>query len=122
MIGIGADALTLPGLFGSSFGSRQVNPSAELDEAGLQEIASSTGGQYFRARNPQELAAIYQLLDQMEPVEQAAVTYRPRQALGYLPLSLAMLLSFALALHHLLRSGIAGRFTARREAEFEIMI
>ena len=36
--------LTLPGLFGSSFGSRQVNPSAELDEAGLQEIASSPGG------------------------------------------------------------------------------
>jgi Ca-activated chloride channel family protein len=35
-IGIGADEMTLPGLFGSSFGSRQVNPSAELDEAGLQ--------------------------------------------------------------------------------------
>lgn len=104
-IGVGADRMTLPGLFGSSFGSRQVNPSAELDEAGLQKIAQVTGGQYFRARNPQELAAIYQLLDQLEPVEQEAVTYRPRQALGYLPLLLALLLSFALALRHLLRSG-----------------
>ena len=51
-IGIGADAMTLPGLFGSSFGSRQVNPSAELDEATLQEIASVTGGRYFPACNP----------------------------------------------------------------------
>jgi Ca-activated chloride channel family protein len=99
-IGIGADEMTLPGLFGSSFGSRQVNPSAELDEAGLQEISKITGGQYFRARNPQELANIYQLLDQLEPVEQETATYRPRQALGYLPLLLALAISFLLALRH----------------------
>jgi len=105
-IGIGADEMTLPGLFGSSFGSRQVNPSAELDEAGLQKIAQLTGGQYFRARNPQELLNIYQLLDQFEPVEQQSATYRPRQALGYLPLGGALLLSFALALRHGLRSGL----------------
>jgi len=99
-IGIGADSLTLPGLFGSRFGSRQVNPSAELDEAGLQEIARITGGEYFRARDPQELANIYQLLDQLEPVEQEASRYRPRQALGYLPLLAALLISFLLALRH----------------------
>ena len=97
-IGIGADEMTLPGLFGSSFGSRQVNPSAELDEEGLQQIAKLTGGQYFRARNPQELANIYAMLDQLEPVEQETATYRPRQALGYLPLLAALLLSFLLAL------------------------
>jgi len=97
-IGIGADSLTLPGLFGSSFGSRQVNPSAELDEAGLQEIARLTGGQYFRARNPQELVKIYDQLDKLEPVEQAKTLYRPRQALGYLPLLGALLASFLLAL------------------------
>jgi Ca-activated chloride channel family protein len=103
-IGIGADRMTLPGLFGSSFGSRQVNPSAELDEASLQQIANLTGGQYFRARDPRELATIYQLLDQLEPVEQALVSYRPRQALGYVPLVLALLVSFALALRQLLRT------------------
>jgi Ca-activated chloride channel family protein len=97
-IGIGADEMTLPGLFGSSFGSRQVNPSAELDEKGLQEIADMTGGRYFRARNPRELADIYAILDQLEPVEQDVATYRPRQALGYLPLLLALMLSFLLAL------------------------
>jgi len=99
-IGIGADALTLPGLFGSSFGSRQVNPSAELDEAGLQEIAALTGGKYFRARNPQELANIYKVLDPLEPAEQDTTVYRPRQALGYLPLLAALFLTFLLALQH----------------------
>lgn len=100
-IGIGADQLAVPGLFGSSFGSRRVNPSAELDEAGLQRIAAATDGQYFRARNPAELASIYQVLDALEPIEQAAASYRPRQALGYLPLGLALLLSFALVLRRL---------------------
>ena len=97
-IGIGADEMTLPGLFGSSFGSRQVNPSADLDEEGLQKIASLTGGQYFRARNPQELANIYGLLDTLEPVEQDTEMYRPRQSLSYLPLLAALALSFLLAL------------------------
>jgi Ca-activated chloride channel family protein len=103
-IGIGADALTLPGLFGSSFGSRQVNPSAELDEAGLQKIAELTGGQYFRARNPQELVNIYQVLDALEPVEQETTVYRPRQALGYFPLLGALFISLLLALHHFWQS------------------
>jgi Ca-activated chloride channel family protein len=116
-IGIGADRMTLPGLFGSSFGSRQVNPSAELDEAGLQEIANLTGGQYFRARNPQELATIYQLLDQLEPVEQAMVSYRPRQALGYIPLLLAVLVSFSLALRQLLRTAGWNRSPTIGEAQ-----
>ena len=104
-IGIGSDQMTVPGLFGSSFGSRQVNPSAELDEAGLQRIARSTGGQYFRARNPAELASIDEVLDELEPIEQDSASYRPRQALGYLPLACALLLSFALAARHLWRHG-----------------
>lgn len=108
-IGIGADRMTTPGLFGSSFGSRQVNPSADLDEPGLQKIAQMTGGEYFRARNPAELANIYLLLDELEPVEQATTRYRPRQALGYLPLALALALSFIVALRKLYRSGFTHR-------------
>ena len=104
-IGIGADEMTLPGMFGSSFGSRQVNPSAELDEEGLEEIARMTGGQYFRARNPLELANIYAMLDELEPVEQTPAIYRPRQALGYLPLAVALLMSFLLALRRWLQFG-----------------
>jgi len=104
-IGIGADEMTLPGLFGSSFGSRQVNPSAELDEESLQEIANLTGGRYFRARDPRELANIYAVLDELEPVEQEAAVYRPRQALGYAPLGIALLISFLVGFRQALRGG-----------------
>ncbi len=113
-IGVGADSLTLPGLFGSSFGSRQVNPSAEMDEPGLREIARLTGGEYFRARNPQELANIYKTLDRLEPVEQESSVYRPRQALSYVPLLGALLVSFLLALR---RCNLSWRITAARQRE-----
>ncbi|MCR9104892.1 MAG: VWA domain-containing protein [Gammaproteobacteria bacterium] len=103
-IGMGADELSMPGLFGSSFGSRTINPSAELDEASLQEIASLTGASYFRARNPAELATIYSLLDELEPVEQQSSLYRPRQYLGYLPLGIALGISFVIAILTLWRS------------------
>ncbi|TGD74784.1 VWA domain-containing protein [Mangrovimicrobium sediminis] len=104
-IGIGADRMVMPGVFGSAFGSRQVNPSADLDEDSLSRIATMTGGKYFRARNPQELAGIYQLLDELEPIELDSASYRPRRALGYLPLALALALSFALAAQRLWQRG-----------------
>ena len=97
-VGIGADKMTRPGLFGSSFGAKVVNPSVDLDENTLREIASSTGGNYFRARDPAELVNIYQLLDELEPVEQEAERYRPQKSLFHLPLALAFLASLALAL------------------------
>lgn len=100
-IGIGADSLTLPGLLGSPIGARTVNPSADLDEQSLIAIAQTTGGQYFRARDPQELASIYQLLQQLEPLEVDSSLYRPQQSLAAIPLLIAMLLSFGLVLRQL---------------------
>ncbi len=97
-IGIGSDKMVMPGLFGSSFGSKVVNPSRDLDEDTLREIASSTGGNYFRARDPAELINIYQLLDALEPVEQEAQSYRPQKSLFHLPLAIAFCLSLLLAL------------------------
>lgn len=88
-IGVGADKM----LIQSFFGSRQVNPSQELDEDMLTDIAVATGGQYFRARNAQELDAIYQQLDQLEPIEGETRKMRPLTALFYFPLALALLLS-----------------------------
>lgn len=96
-IGIGSDKMVMPGLFGSSFGSRVVNPSRDLDEATLREIASASGGNYFRARDPAELVNIYQLLDALEPVEQESQSYRPQKSLFHLPLALAFGLSLLLA-------------------------
>ncbi len=102
-VGVGADEMQLPGLFGTSFGSRRVNPSADLDEQALQAIADSTGGRYFRARDPKQLAEIYRLLDQLEPVADKQQTYRPQQSLFFWPLGIALLLSMIWALHATLR-------------------
>ncbi|WP_330924603.1 VWA domain-containing protein [Candidatus Sororendozoicomonas aggregata] len=100
-IGMGADEMIQPGLFGSSFGARKINPSADLDEQTLKEIANITGGQYFRARNTKALEKIYQLLDQLEPVTQKEETFRPSKALYPWPLGTALLISFLMALSHL---------------------
>ncbi|MEH6649851.1 MAG: VWA domain-containing protein [Motiliproteus sp.] len=98
-LGFGADEMQVRSLFGR----RTVNPSADLDEATLTEIASSTGGRYFRARNIDQLQQIYQLLDQLEPSQQSEQMIQPQQTLFHWPLSLALLLSLALAVVKLLR-------------------
>lgn len=93
-IGIGAES----GRANSIFGPRSVNPSADLDEETLTRIAEGTGGRYFRARDRNELEGIYALLDELEPVDQDAETFRPTLALFYWPLGAALALSFLLAL------------------------
>ncbi len=108
-VGIGADEMVTPGLFGSSFGARRINPSADLDEETLQAIADMTGGQYFRARNRDDLNRIYQQLDLLEPVEQQAETFRPIKALYYWPLALAFITSLLLAGQQLLGPRLSNR-------------
>lgn len=92
-IGIGADEI----LVRSLFGTRRVNPSADLDEKTLQAIANITGGRYFRARNTEELEQIYHLLDQLEPVEKDKQFFRPKSELYVWPLAMALILAAALA-------------------------
>ena len=88
-IGIGATEMEVPTLFGR----RQVNPSQDLDEASLKNLAKLTGGRYFRAKNPEDLAAIYDELDQLEPTVKEERTVRPSHALFYWPLGLALIMS-----------------------------
>jgi Ca-activated chloride channel family protein len=88
-IGVGATEMKVPGIFGSNFGARTVNPSADLDEASLKAIADTTGGQYFRARNPQELQQAYQAIAELEPIEQEGETLRPTRSLLQWPLLFA---------------------------------
>jgi len=96
-IGIGADEM----LVRSLFGTRRVNPSADLDEKTLTAIADLTGGRYFRARNSEELAQIYAMLDQLEPVEKDKQYFRPTSELFFWPLALALLLTAVLIAHRL---------------------
>ncbi len=96
-IGIGADEeikLTW-------FGLRRANPSAQLDEETLREIASLSGGRYFRARDTRELAQIYDILDELEPLPRDSENLRPIQALFVWPLALALLLAAVLVVPRL---------------------
>lgn len=89
-IGIGADPdAGIMGMFG-------LNPGSDLDEPTLKAIAAQTGGQYFRARDADELAMITASLDQLEPVAQQATQARPALALYCWPLAAALLLSLLL--------------------------
>jgi Ca-activated chloride channel family protein len=93
-IGIGADQMTVRSLFGS----QRVNPSADLDETMLTAIAEKTGGRYFRARDIEGLAGIYQLLDQLEPVSADSETLRPVAELYAWPLAAAFIITLGLLL------------------------
>ena len=97
-IGVGADEMIQPGLFGTNFGARRVNPSADLDEDMLKKIADLTGGKYFRARSTDELKEVYRTIDKMEPVEQNKETFRPVRDLFFWPLGLFFVLAGLLAL------------------------
>jgi Ca-activated chloride channel family protein len=88
-IGIGADEQ----IESSWFGTRRVNPSAQLDEKTLREIARISGGRYFRARDSEALAEIYRLLDELEPITSDSQNLRPVQALFFWPLVCALLLA-----------------------------
>nr|WP_067293625.1 VWA domain-containing protein [Marinobacterium profundum] len=102
-LGIGADEM----LVQSFFGTRRVNPSADLDERLLTQVAETTGGQYFRARDPEQLTQVYAELDRLEPSQQEEQLVRPQQALFHWPLGLALGLSLLWALQRLWQSKAA---------------
>jgi Ca-activated chloride channel family protein len=90
-VGVGADEMMVQDFFGS----RLVNPSADLDEDTLKAIAERTGGAYFRARDAKALAEIYERLDELEPVESDQEAIRPVDELFFWPLSMAFLVVLA---------------------------
>ena len=102
-IGVGADQMLLRSLFGN----RRVNPSQDLDEDMLRELAESTGGQYFRARDTEALQRIYATLDELQPIARDSRQMRPLRALFYYPLALALLLSVLLVMPPLLSLALA---------------
>lgn len=111
-IGVGADQMVTRGFFGN----RRINPSAELDENMLSDLAQSTGGQYFRARDAKELDSIYHTLDKLEPIERESRQMRPLKALFYYPLANALLLSLLMALFPLFKSFWYAVYTRRAAA------
>ncbi|MBE0485771.1 VWA domain-containing protein [Marinobacter sp.] len=99
-VGIGADSMVQRGLLGS----RQVNPSRDLDEGMLTRMAQQTGGRYFRARSLPELEMIYDSINQLEPIEQEGQFYRPVTELYVWPAGAALVLWLLLFTAQLLGS------------------
>lgn len=87
-VGIGASQLEVNNGF---FGSQMINPSADLDENLLKNIAGKTEGQYFRAEDQAALNNILESINKLEPVNSANKTARPITALFYWPLAAALL-------------------------------
>jgi len=93
-VGVGADEMMVQDFFGS----RVVNPSADLDEDTLRTIAEQTGGRYFRARDARGLEKIYEILDELEPVESDVEIIRPVDELFHWPMGVAYVLALLAAL------------------------
>ena len=110
-IGIGAEQMDVNSLLG---GRRRINPSADLDEATLTQIAELTGGRYFRAVDTAGLQDIYRLVDDLEPVEEPESGFRPVKSLFHLPLAGA----FALVAF-LCAAGLLQNFVERRAARIQ---
>lgn len=112
-IGLGAevDPQAMPGFF------FDINAGADLDEGTLKEMATMTGGRYFRATDMSSLAAIYKTINQMEAVSEEAAVVRPQHDYYPWPLALALLLSFywLLSRHGLLSSFRAAFYRGRPE-------
>jgi Ca-activated chloride channel family protein len=65
-IGVGSEGMAPVPVSRGLFGLRYENRPVKIDEALLTEIARTTGGRYFRARDAQALQAIYAQIDQLE--------------------------------------------------------
>ena len=68
-----------------------------IDEGTLKRISAATGGQFFRARNRQELEEIYAAIDEIEPSAGEIEPLRPVVEVQSWPLAVALLLSIGWA-------------------------
>ena len=93
-IGVGSDAESLS----RTYGENNIPAGTAMNETVLRQIATVTGGTYFRATNTPALEQIYDELDRLEPVEHEYLSHRPRTELFFYPLlaGLAVMLGFVL--------------------------
>jgi Ca-activated chloride channel family protein len=84
---IGVGAAAAPSLFGFNTGNTELNVGL------LKKIVAITGGEYFRATDPQALQAVYRRINQLEPPVAHNQWLRPAAEWFDWPLALALLLS-----------------------------
>ncbi|HBP90082.1 MAG TPA: VWA domain-containing protein [Nitrospirales bacterium] len=93
-IGVGADRMEVP----SFFGTQTVNPSRDLDEDTLRQLAQRTGGLYLRAKDTEGLRRVYEELDRLEPATTETELFRPTTELFIWPLGFALAFSCLMAM------------------------
>jgi Ca-activated chloride channel family protein len=98
-IGVGTEGLAPVPVGRGLFGLRYENRPVRIDEPLLRDVAATTGGRYFRARDAAALQNIYEQIDRLEraPVQtRAYLRYTERYhwplALGLAALALEILL------------------------------
>lgn len=64
-----------------------------IDEDTLRQVANTTGGRFFRARDTQSLAGIYAEIDRLEPIRREGTATRPRIELYWRWLLAALLVA-----------------------------
>ena len=101
-IGVGTKG-EAPYPFRTAFGVRYQNVPVDIDEPTLKQIASTTGGQYFRATDNASLKAIYAEIDLMEKTKinvqefsKKQEEYRNLALLAFAVLLLEILLRYTL--------------------------
>ncbi|MBR5885136.1 MAG: aerotolerance regulator BatA, partial [Alistipes sp.] len=83
-----------------------VNMKVEIDEGILRQIASQTGGEYFRATDKQTLEAIY---DQINTLEKSTVEVENRTLLHEEYLIFALMALVALLLEFIINRLLLNR-------------
>lgn len=68
-VGVGKDGEQPLEVDDPMFGPRIIMVPTQIDEPMLRDIASATGGKYFRAQNPKALQSIYAEIDRLEKTE-----------------------------------------------------
>jgi len=91
-IGVGTDTLILPvqGFWGTQY---QQYPGG-FDEALLEQIAETTGGQYFKAVDPQALSKIFDTIDSLEKTGFSDDNFKEYNELAFYFIPAALVLLF----------------------------
>ena len=93
-VGVGTLGMA-PYPFRTAFGIQYQNVKVEIDEGVLKDIASMTGGKYFRATNNQKLKEIYQEIDKLEKsrIDVKEINTKTEEYQRFLWMALAVLLA-----------------------------
>jgi Ca-activated chloride channel family protein len=79
-------------------GDPSASGEAKVNLSALEQIAKTTGGQFFRAEDRNALDQVYSTLDRLTPHQVKTLSHQPQRELFYWPLGAAVAL---LGLYHL---------------------